>query len=264
MAVHTVHFKSLALQRSVPYTVFTPDRDIVGPGPYAVLLQLHGYWDDHRSWSLKSRLWEHTERMPLVVVMPNGENGFYYNHYPPLMYEDMIVKDLWDHVRGTLPVREGPWAIGGLSMGGYGTLRLGLKHPDKFCSVWAHSSFIPGEDFGDPSWAWNRADFSAKLRKGYRTDLSVQHWARQLPAGRRPRLAFDCGTEDFLIEHNRSFHAYLDEIGFEHTYAEHPGGHTWEYWDTHVHAALAQHCAVLGIEPVPPQEWAPPTREENP
>jgi enterochelin esterase-like enzyme len=56
-----------------------------------------------------------------------------------------------------------------------------------------------------------------------------------------PRLAFDCGTDDHLLDQNRRFHAFLDARGIRHTYREHPGGHTWEYWDAHVQEALKQH-----------------------
>jgi S-formylglutathione hydrolase FrmB len=61
----------------------------------------------------------------------------------------------------------------------------------------------------------------------------------------RPVISLDCGVDDRLIEHNRSFHAHLDTLGIEHHYAEHPGDHTWDYWDEHVPTALAQHARVL-------------------
>ncbi|MGN6361219.1 MAG: alpha/beta hydrolase, partial [Thermomicrobiales bacterium] len=67
---------------------------------------------------------------------------------------------------------------------------------------------------------------------------TVQHPAR-------PRLAFDCGTADPLLAENRAFHRHLGRIGYPHHYAEHPGGHTWAYWDEHVRDALRQHLDVL-------------------
>jgi enterochelin esterase-like enzyme len=70
----------------------------------------------------------------------------------------------------------------------------------------------------------------------------------------KPVLSFDCGTEDEgLIDENRRLHAQLDGIGLEHHYAEHPGGHEWDYWDLHVREALAQHGRVLGADPIVPQ-----------
>jgi putative tributyrin esterase len=78
-----------------------------------------------------------------------------------------------------------------------------------------------------------------------------------IPAARRlidhedgPVLSFDCGVDDELIEENRTFHAQLEEMGLAHHYAEHPGGHDWDYWDLHVQEALAQHAEVLGVSAV--------------
>ncbi len=62
-----------------------------------------------------------------------------------------------------------------------------------------------------------------------------------------PALRIDCGTEDFLIEDNRSFHAHLVRRKLEHEYKEFPGGHEWGYWDTHVQEAIAFHRQHLGI-----------------
>ena len=85
-------------------------------------------------------------------------------------------------------------------------------------------------------------------------DMDSYRWAAQRTPADLPRLSFDCGTEDFLLAENRAFHAYLDSLGLPHTYAEYPGGHTWPYWDLHVQEALVQHCAVLGIRPVVPEQ----------
>ena len=54
-----------------------------------------------------------------------------------------------------------------------------------------------------------------------------------------PALRFDCGTEDFLLESNRTLHKELTELGIPHEYEEFPGDHNWEYWDEHVQEAIA-------------------------
>jgi S-formylglutathione hydrolase FrmB len=147
------------------------------------------------------------------------------------------VEDLWDEVHRNFHVDDQKWAAGGLSMGGYGAMRLGLRHPDKFSSIWAHSAaFVIGDHvdavgLGDIEDA-SLHDLAPKL-KG-RTDL--------------PAISFDCGVDDDLIESNRDFHDLLNDLGIEHHYAEHPGGHTWEYWDEHIREALPQHEAILGVK----------------
>src|SRR5262245_39346228 len=250
MAVTTVRIQSEALERPVHYTVLLPKAARVGPGPYPVLVQMHGYWDDYCAWLYKSNLLRYVEDLPLIVVLPDGANGWWANFGQSLKYEDFVVHDLWAHVQATFPARESRWAIGGLSMGGYGAIRLGLKHPDKYCSIFAHSSPLPtrGSRFVWSDSRWSKA-FQAELK----ADLDCYRWAREVDRAMLPRLGFDCGTEDGLLESNRRFHAFLKEIDLPHSYAEHPGAHTWDYWDRHVQTALRQHAEVLDIQPVAEQ-----------
>jgi putative tributyrin esterase len=245
MAVGTVRFFSAALGRPVPYTIVLPEVREVGPGPYPALLQLHGRHDDYAAWVVKSRLALYLERLPLITVLPDGGNFWWSNVDPALRYEDLLVTDLWEHVNAVYATRPGaPWAIGGLSMGGYGALRLGLKYPEKYCSVFAHSSVIPP--------AAILRERQPELSPEQVSDMDCYRWAAEIDPARAPRLGFDCGTEDSLLDQNRSFHDYLTAVGLPHSYAEHPGGHTWDYWDQHVQTALRQHAEVLGIAPVPP------------
>lgn len=243
MNVGTMQFRSKALGRHVTYTVLLPDGKDVAPGPYPVLYQLHGASDDHTTWLRQSNLVRHVAGLPLIVVLPDGALSRWANVGPVDRYEDFLMDDLATHLRETFPVRDGKWAIGGLSMGGYGALRLGLKHADRFCSVWAHSSAI-----------WTRAELEERLAQRNQTatdlaDLDCYALAQRLDPRTMPRLSFDCGVDDSLIEQNRRFHTFLVEKQLPHTYREHPGAHTWDYWDTHVREALQQHARELGIAP---------------
>ena len=66
----------------------------------------------------------------------------------------------------------------------------------------------------------------------------------------RPLIAFDCGTDDQLLGHNRRFHEHLQQLDIKHHYAEFAGQYGWEYWDEHVQEALAEQATVLGLPPV--------------
>ena len=109
-SVVTVESHSAALERAVTYTALVPDR---GTPPFGVLYQLHGASDDHRAWLYKSNLLRVVDGLPLVVVMPSGENGDWVD-----AWEKLVVDDLAAHVARTFRVRDGRAAIGGLSMGG--------------------------------------------------------------------------------------------------------------------------------------------------
>lgn len=243
MSLATIEFLSPAMGQHVSYNLYLPD---VGEGPYPVLFQLHGLTDSKDGWITRANIVRHLTGYPIAVAFPDGGTGAYLNwlghdRVGKRNYEDLIVSDMTAHLKRHFNVTDGPWAIGGLSMGGYGAMRIGLKHPDRFASIWSHSS----------KFEWEGMIESGQFANPDDTD--VRFHARNLgSADKKPVITFDCGTEDSLLEENRSFHAYLDEIGLEHGYSEHPGGHEWNYWDKHVQSAIAQHARVLGLEWIDP------------
>jgi putative tributyrin esterase len=251
VAVGTIEIFSNALGFPVPYNVILPDVGDVGPGPYPVLVQLHGRFDSHNSWLHKSKLVWYLQKVPLIVILPNGGNYYWTDMTPSESYEQLIVTDLWNHVNANFQVRKDTkWAIGGLSMGGFGALRIGLKHTDKFGSIYAHSSYIPQE-----------ADLMQRtpsLPSAVRTDMDIYRLLAPFTKDKQsdlPILSFDCGLKDELLEHNRRFHNQLDALKLRHQYHEYPGAHDWDFWDKYVQAALIQHCTYFKI-PVPSNKSA--------
>lgn len=243
MSVVTIRFRSEALGKQTGFNVIHPDR---GEGPFPVLMLLHGYSDDSFAWLYNANLVRYVADYPMIVVLPDGGTSRYLNlpYHERLglqRYEDLLMQDIPREVNRLFQVRPGPWAVGGISMGGYGALRLGMAYPDRFCSVWAHSAGLNPLD----------ASFLARLDDPESADIHAL--ARSLAKRKeRPVMAFDCGTEDGLLELNRDFDRLLSELGIAHTYQEHPGGHTWDFSDQHAPEALAQHAAVFEIVRQPP------------
>lgn len=230
MGLAEISFRSAALDRQVTYAAIVPE---TGAPPFAVLYQLHGHSDDHRAWLLRSTIAVHAERYPLLVILPSGENSYYAG-----AYEQLIVRDLPAHVARTFQVRPGKAAIGGLSMGGYGAIRIGLKHRDRFQSIAAHSSRLPARD-ELPSLPW--------AKHLPIDDLDVDMLAQKLDKNDMPALTFDCGVDDHLLTDSRRFHAVLERLQVPHEYREYPGAHTWDYWDARIAGALAHHARALGL-----------------
>jgi putative tributyrin esterase len=234
-----MQFYSNAIGKHTSYNVIVPE---VGEGPFPVLFQLHGLTDDLDAWIQRSNIVLHAAEYPFIIVFPDGGTHFYSNwrssgRLGKAAYEDLIINDITSHVKRHFHVTGGPWAIGGLSMGGYGTIKLGLKHADRFASIWAHSSKLDWRDTAlDLSLLEDPADINLLV-----------HAERVGQMDQPPVISFDCGVDDELIEENRWFHAELEKLGLAHTYKEHPGAHDWEYWDLHVREALAQHARVLGL-----------------
>jgi putative tributyrin esterase len=249
MAFCELHYYSDALGKHTNANVILP-QGADQSGPFPVFYLLHGLSDDYTIWMRSTSIERYVQHLPLIVVMPDGGRGFYCDAEQGYAYETAIVNDLIgyvDRMFHTKAERSGR-CIGGLSMGGYGALKLALRFPHLFCSAVSHSG---ATDFGhsrrsdDP----RVAEFRRILGDdpvGGPNDLYAL--AERIDRSQLPALRIDCGTEDFLLENNRNFHAHLERIGIPHEYAEYPGGHTWDYWDEHVQEAIRFHARHLGLE----------------
>lgn len=183
---------------------------------------------------------------PLALIMPSdglpGEGSGYVRH-AHADYERWIVEDALDAAFQVLPALgpQSPLFIAGLSMGGFGALRLGARHAGRFRAISAHSSAV---DYPAMRAALTMGDSPLALAAAEGDDLSALHW---LVANRHrlPPVRFDCGVDDFLIEENRGLHRALEAQGIPHTYAEFSGGHTWEYWRAHVADTFRFVAAIL-------------------
>ena len=247
MACATLHFHSPALAKAWAMTVIVPECS-VGTPPFPVCSLLHGLSDDHMSWARQTSIERHVAGLPLIVVMPDGGRGFYCDAVAGPADERYLLEDVIgfvDRTFHTIAERQGR-VIGGLSMGGYGAVKLALKYPQLFCSAVAHSAAL------DVRRRIERPEIAEEMRRifgpapgGGPDDpyaLAATMDRRLLPA-----LRLDCGREDGLLEENRAFHRHLEQLGIPHEYAEFPGAHTWDYWDHHVQEAIAFHRRALGL-----------------
>jgi S-formylglutathione hydrolase FrmB len=251
MAFATIQFFSQALQKASSLNVVFPGDDAAAPRPWAAFYLLHGLSDDHTIWTRRSSIERYVAGLPLVVVMPDGGRGWYSDAVDGTAdHETDLVRDVVGLVERTFPVKaeRSARAIGGLSMGGYGAVKVGLKHHEMFASVSSHSGA-----FGimtDPvvvrqiSPEFARV-FGPNPAGGPDDPFAI---VDRVAHGRLPALRIDCGRDDFLIEHNRKFHRHLNERNIPHEYHEFPGGHDWAYWDEHVREAVAFHARNLKIE----------------
>jgi S-formylglutathione hydrolase FrmB len=219
----------------------------VGEPPFPVCYLLHGLSDDHTIWARRTSIERYVAPLPLIVVMPDGGRGFYCDALEGPAYERHIIEDVIgfvDRTFQTIPERKGR-VIGGLSMGGYGAMKLALKFPHLFCSAVAHSSAF------DVRRRIERLEMSAEMRRIFGPSPvggpdDPYALAEKLDRKLLPALRIDCGREDGLLEENRAFHRYLEKLGIPHEYEEFPGAHTWDYWDQRVQEALTFHQRALG------------------
>ncbi|MDX2037559.1 MAG: alpha/beta hydrolase family protein [Isosphaeraceae bacterium] len=250
MAFATINYHSRSLQKASSFNVVFPDDPAI-PRPWSVFYLLHGLSDDHTIWMRRTSIERYAAGLPLVVVMPDGGRGWYTNAKEGYAYEDDLIRDVVGLVDRTLPVKaeRGGRAIGGLSMGGYGAVKLGLKHSGMFGSITSHSgalAFTRGgsRDAGGLSPEFSRI-FGDNPAGGPEDPFAI---VERIDHGKIPALRFDCGVSDFLIQHNRDFHAHLEKLHIGHEYQEFPGDHNWEYWDEHVKESIGFHARSLGLK----------------
>ncbi len=232
-----VHYFSQPLVKQSGMYVILPEGQAA---PFRVVYLLHGLSDDYTIWQRRTSIERYADKLGLMIVMLDGARSFYCD-LPSIGNYEAHVLDSVRFVDRTFRTLDDPAGrgIGGLSMGGYGAMKLGLKFPELFGSVTAHSGAL------DLQAIW-QTEF---MREIFSAELSPEDdcFALATRLGRKPALRFDCGVDDHLVEHNRRFHAYLTTLGIAHTYREYPGNHTWEYWDTHIEQSLRFHRKHFGV-----------------
>jgi putative tributyrin esterase len=250
MAFATINYFSKSLVKASSFNIVFPD-DAAIPKPWVVFYLLHGLSDDHTIWMRRTSIERYVAGLPMVVVMPDGGRGWYTNGVEGYAHEDDLIKDIIPLVDRTFPVRadRSGRAIGGLSMGGYGAVKVGLKHHEMFASVNSHSGALgfarlDAKDAKPLSPEFVRI-FGKSPKDGPEDPYAI---VRKVDHGRIPAIQIDCGVGDFLLDQNRKFHAHLDSLHIPHEYHEYPGSHDWAYWDTHVQQAVTFHAKNLGLK----------------
>ncbi len=218
---------------------------------YPVLYVLHGYGDNYSAWMRKSNIEYIARDYDVIVVMPEGNNGFYVNGEYSGNYMDYLADELPQRMALYFPIsrkREDTFIMGN-SMGGYGAFRTALSHPDRYAAAVSFSGALvhEGKDliFGGEKnrflsdYIHNVGKWGTKQAK--RNDLRIL--AKELDAyeGAKPRLLHICGTSDlFTYDAGKRFVDFCEEnTSLDLVYEEAEGGHNWELWTPFISRAFA-------------------------
>lgn len=214
---------------------------------YPVVYLLHGLTGHFDNWTDKTKLVDYAAPYNFIVVTPEGDNGWYTDSAtkPADKYESYIIQELIPEIdKKYRTAADRPHrAIAGLSMGGFGAIKFGLKYPAMFSLAGSFSGALfassyrtpndlpPGnirtsliEVFGEPESATKKSnDLFALVREASPEKIRAM-----------PFIYVDCGTEDFLIQNNRDFMQLLVEKKVPHEYRQLPGVHDWKFWNQQV------------------------------
>ncbi|NOU71240.1 hypothetical protein GC098_07350 [Paenibacillus sp. LMG 31458] len=250
--LYSENFQSAALNARRVYRLLLPEPRPVGRLPLLILL--HGVHGSEIDWTEQGHvmqsmqdLLEEKQLGPMAILMPSdgltaiGTGYLNWDTGRPHLYEDYLLEDLIPHVElkwnvgGTKETR----AISGLSMGGYASFRLAFAHSERFASVSSLSGFFDVQELAE---LIGSEDYAAIFQTNERRMVEVSPLTMAIPTSNDlPKIYFDCGADDSYIHMNRQLHARLEGMGAPHTYAEHPGAHSWDYWREHIKRHLIFH-----------------------
>lgn len=255
MALIQVNLFAETLMRTVPVNVILPveRKPVAGVSrqraerPFKTLYLLHGVTGNYMDWLTRTNIQEWAVEKDLAVVMPSGDNMFYVDQPGANnFYGEYIGQELVELTRKMFPLshkREGTF-IAGLSMGGYGAIRNGLKYHDTFGYIGGLSSALITYGLetrtNESSVYLERRDFAESifgdLSKVKDSDMNPEWLVKKLSGEKvkTPKMYLACGTEDFLLDVNRKFRDVVNAAGMDAIYEEGPGGHEWAFWNSHI------------------------------
>jgi putative tributyrin esterase len=258
MAVLEVNVMSSTLMRKTTFLAILPVDDLRFPGmpkkeekPLKTLYLLHGIFGNYSDWLQGTRIERFATENNIAVIMPSGDNSFYVdNEARNDFYGRFIGEELVALTRKMFPLskkREDTF-IGGLSMGGYGAIRNGLKYSETFGAIVGLSSglitYLAPESTNDAPVFFRQRSYYESIFGDLTKLLTSDKHPEQLilnlsKEGKEiPRMYIACGTEDDLLDLGRRFKDFAIKNGADVTYEEGPGAHEWNFWDTYIEKGI--------------------------
>lgn len=212
-----------------------------------VLYLLHGMGGNHSVWARRTSIERYVSKLGLAVIMPSTDLGWYTDTTYDMNYWTFLSQELPEIVQELFPQlttkREQTFAAG-LSMGGYGALKLGLALPEKFGAVASLSGAVNIGEHVEAFLAvrgrnyWEGIFGPLEELKGSKND-PMYLLNELVKSGQAiPEIFLCCGEEDDLLPLNKEMSKALSKAAIPHIFEIGPGSHTWEFWDQWIQRVL--------------------------
>lgn len=238
MAVATIDFTSKELKMNTLVTVCFPDSvrtDSIPLSKRKVLWLLHGLSDDGTSWLRYSRIDKYAKEKNLVVVMPTVNRSMYCDNVNGQNFFSFVAEELPDYFEKVfnLSRKKEDNFIAGLSMGGYGAVKIGLTYPERYAAVGSFSGVLSLEPLKLALTAEIKNDFPFMLPALADTASSPLNPTALLDAEKHKgmKMYIACGLQDTLMVTNLMFKKKADKLGLKFKYSFTNGNHEWDFWD---------------------------------
>jgi S-formylglutathione hydrolase FrmB len=264
---------SKVLKQVVRYCVYLPESYDAGaaqnpPQRYPVLYFLHGLGDNEQTlfnsggWTLLDDLRHQHKMGDFLIVAPEGRRSFYINSADgSVRYNDFFLQEFMPLIENKYKVRPGRSgrAISGISMGGYGALRMAFAHPELFSAASAQSAALITESPQQLDAASRAgAPLAGVLGAVFGKPISVAHWnendpfvlaKRNAAPLRKLSIYFNCGQDDnYGFEKGAAtLHAELQKEAVPHEYHPYPGDHSLTYFLSHFAEVMEFHSKAFGL-----------------
>lgn len=248
MALINIRFASEALGMQTNINVVIPQKSTRGEigiknnakdEKYKTLYLFHGLSDDNSIWLRRTSIERYATEKGIAVVMPEVARSFYTDMKYGGKYYTFVSEEVPRIAREYLPLsdkREDNF-VAGLSMGGYGALKVALKNPDKFCAGAGLSSVADVVDFIKNAPDVGKPIFGDEniIPDSENLFFLAEKCNKEAV---KPRIFMGEGKQDFLYEGNKKLKEKFESLDYDFTYRESDGTHEWGFWDEYIQYVL--------------------------
>lgn len=249
MAIITAEIKIYETATTIPVSLYFPTDlpSSVGNSVKGVITLLHGLGNTPQDWMQMSAACRYAADNGYILVAPYAAQSFYTDMACGPAWYTMLTELLPAQLQRIFNIstaREMNY-IAGLSMGGYGALRIGLSHPQRYAAIGSFSGAVHVKAMMDAVKADPNPVFKPMFVPIWGEELEIPEDAdvfallqktAALPKESQPRVYCTCGLQDAeaggsVLLQNQALRDFAATLPVDCTYEEWDGVHEWNFWD---------------------------------